>query len=159
MKIIRHFQKQYRFLSNFWLARVLLDGVVYPSVEHAYQAAKTKSKVVREQIRVASTAGVAKQLGRALIVHLDWTIPLKLHIMEGLILEKFRNNTNLRNRLCATAPAKLVEGNYWHDNFWGDCFCARCQATEGHNHLGKILMRVRNEFDPLTATKVARRVL
>ena len=43
------------YLSNFWPARVMLDGVEYPSTEHAYQAAKTLDKVTRERIRQIET--------------------------------------------------------------------------------------------------------
>ena len=46
----------------------------------------------------------------------------------------------------ATAPAPLLEGNYWHDNYWGDCKCKTCEKTEGQNKLGRILMIVRKEI-------------
>lgn len=41
MKIIAKFEGNYRFLSNFSPCFVKLDGVTYPSIENAYQAAKT----------------------------------------------------------------------------------------------------------------------
>ena len=43
--VIDRFDGEYRFLSNFWYARVSLDGVVYPYVENAYQAAKTQETI------------------------------------------------------------------------------------------------------------------
>lgn len=39
--VIDRFSGEYRFLSNFYLAEVELDGEVYPTVEHAFQAAKS----------------------------------------------------------------------------------------------------------------------
>lgn len=63
---IDHFSGRYKFLSNFFMANVVHDKVLYPSVEHAYQAAKTKNKKDREKIRLAPTAGIAKKLGNRL---------------------------------------------------------------------------------------------
>ena len=40
---------------------------------------------------------------------------------------------------------ELIEGNNWHDVFWGKCSCPRCNGG-GQNHLGKILMKVREEL-------------
>ena len=37
---ITRFHGEYRFLSNFYPVKVEYDGVQYPTVEHAYQAAK-----------------------------------------------------------------------------------------------------------------------
>jgi len=48
--------------------------------------------------------------------------------------------------LLATLDAELIEGNAWHDNFWGDCFCEKCRDIEGLNVLGNILMRIREEL-------------
>lgn len=38
---------------------------------------------------------------------------------------------------------EIVEGNYWHDNYWGNCTCDKCKNIEGQNKLGKILMKIR----------------
>jgi predicted NAD-dependent protein-ADP-ribosyltransferase YbiA (DUF1768 family) len=43
----------------------------------------------------------------------------------------------------ATHPHRLVEGNTWHDPFWGDCHCGRCPA-DGENMLGGVLMELRD---------------
>ena len=46
--------------------------------------------------------------------------------------------------LLATGGEELIEGNWWHDNFFGVCTCGPCDG-KGKNNLGKILMRVREE--------------
>ena len=51
MTTIDSFHGVYRFLSNFWPAQVALDGIVYPTVEHAYVAAKTIDTIVRMEIK------------------------------------------------------------------------------------------------------------
>jgi ribA/ribD-fused uncharacterized protein len=143
---IGSFQGEFRWLSNFWPAQVTLDGRVYPSVEHAYQAAKTKGPEARKKFQDPSLkASVAKRLGSpagmlsyGLRIRPDWN-EVRLGIMEGLIRQKF-SRAPLRDKLLATGDAILVEGNYWNDQFWGVC------RGVGENHLGKILMKIRKEL-------------
>ena len=142
---IDDFQGDYFFLSNFSPAPVMLDGVEYPTVEHAYQAAKTLEPKERERIRGASTPGLARKLGRKMPQRPDWP-EVKVDIMRDLVRQKFKSNPDLQKLLLATGEAELVEGNTWHDNFWGDCRCARCAAVPGQNWLGRLLMNVRQHL-------------
>ena len=57
---IRGFTGRWRGLSNFEPAWVYFDGKAYPTVEHAFQAAKTFDPVEREGIRSARTPGRGK---------------------------------------------------------------------------------------------------
>lgn len=143
--MINQFKGEYRFLSNFWLAPVEFEGVVYPSVEHAYQAAKTISMEEREPFwKEFMRAGEAKLHGRTLTLRGDWDF-IKIDTMRALVRSKFEV-PHLKDLLLATDNQLLFEGNYWHDNFWGDCYCSRCQNIKGLNHLGKILMEIRGEL-------------
>jgi ribA/ribD-fused uncharacterized protein len=139
---IDDFRGQYHFLANFAPAPVLLDGVSYPTVEHAYQAAKTLEPEGRQQIRAASTPGLAKKMGRRLTPRPDWD-EVKVAVMRDLVRQKFNGRPALKKLLLATGEAELVEGNTWHDNFWGDCRCPRCAESTGLNWLGRLLMEVR----------------
>jgi predicted NAD-dependent protein-ADP-ribosyltransferase YbiA (DUF1768 family) len=56
------------------------------------------------------------------------------------VYAKFVCNPRLQRMLLDTSDAELVEGNWWGDRFWGTFRGA------GRNHLGKILMRVRDEL-------------
>ena len=67
---------------------------------------------------------------------------LKISLIRQFLLQKF-SNTKLRDKLLSSGDAILIEGNYWHDNFWGDCYCDRCSNIVGQNQLGKLLMKVR----------------
>lgn len=134
MKTINEFQREFRFLSNFWPAPVALDGVVYPSVEHAYVAAKTLDLSARHVI-LNSTPGEAKRYGRTLKLRSDWE-QVKIPVMRDLVSQKFAHR-GLAAKLRATGDAELIEGNTWGDTFWGVC------KGRGQNHLGKILMGVR----------------
>ncbi|MFW6127155.1 MAG: NADAR domain-containing protein [Thermodesulfobacteriota bacterium] len=142
---IDDFQGDYAFLSNFAPAPVRLNGVQYPTVEHAYQAAKTLEPAEREKIRGASTPGLARKMGRKVAKRPDWP-DLKVDLMRDLVRQKFEGQRDLKKSLLATGDAELVEGNTWHDNFWGDCRCARCTSTPGQNWLGRILMDVRRQL-------------
>lgn len=135
---ISNFKGTYDWLSNFYPIGIQLGDVVYPSVEHAYQAAKTTKADEREEIRLASTAKQAKKLGKLVTMRGDW-VEKKVEIMEGLVREKFMNEA-LKRKLLETGHAKLIEGNWWGDTFWGVC------KGKGENHLGKILMKIREEI-------------
>lgn len=136
--MIDAFFGEYRFLSNFWPASVEHDGIRYSSVEHAFQAAKTLDMDERRRVAALPTAKEAKQAGRHLVLRGDWETA-RLDVMLELVRRKFRH-VDLRERLLATADHELVEGNTWNDHFWGVC------RGRGENHLGKILMRVRDEI-------------
>ena len=143
---VTEFQGTERWLSNFWPAQVQLGHVVYPSVEHAYQAAKFEpSHTMRQRIAQLpashSGAAIAKRLG-AQMHPADWPAR-KLEVMEILVREKFTRNPELRELLLATGDMQLEEGNRWRDTFWG---ISPPGSGHGENHLGKIVMKVRQEI-------------
>jgi ribA/ribD-fused uncharacterized protein len=137
------FKGPYRFLSNFWPCEVVYEGVTYPSTEHAFQAAKTLDLTKRAAICIAESPGVAKRLGRAVTLRPDWDT-LRLGVMEDLLRQKFVK-PSLTKLLLATEDVVLIEGNDWHDQFWGMCFCPKHEGR-GENHLGRLLMQVRSDI-------------
>jgi len=136
--MIKSFTGEYRFLSNFYPAVVVLDGKEYPTVEHAYQAAKTADEAEREKIRLAASPVQAKRLGKVVSLRSDWDA-VKLQIMEDLLRQKF-SIPHLKDKLLSTGDKELVEGNWWGDTFWG------VYEGEGENHLGRLLMKIRDEL-------------
>lgn len=138
MKAIESFSGEYRFLSNFYPAEVDLDGKTYPTLEHAYQAAKTLSLEQRELIRRAGTPGKAKKMGRQVTLREDWE-KIKIGVMRELLRRKFQDRV-LRAEIVATGDAKLVESNTWRDFFWG------VYQGKGENWLGRLLMEIREEI-------------
>lgn len=135
--LVDSFQGEYRFLSNFWPASVVFEGVTYPSVEHAYVASKTLDVIARRDIPNMA-AGAAKRYGRKLRIRSDWT-EVRVSLMRDFVRQKFAAPL-LAAQLIATAPAELIEGNTWGDTFWGVC------GSKGENNLGKILMQVRDQL-------------
>lgn len=137
--VIEEFRGQYRFLSNFYAAEVELDNVLYPTVEHAYQAAKTDDPWGRSAVAKCNTPGEAKRAGRRLKLRDDWE-SVKVEVMTGLVRQKFTRSRSLGRQLLATGDVPLIEGNTWGDEFWGVC------RGVGQNKLGEILMLIRSEL-------------
>lgn len=135
-EIIDNFlDSEYSFLGNFFECYVEMDGDVYPTIEHAFQASKTFDKTDRERIRDADTAFKAKKIGHAVELRSDWQ-DVKVTIMTSLVQKKFENS-DLRKKLLATGDTELVSGG---DTFWG------IQDGIGENNLGKILMEIRSDI-------------
>lgn len=137
----------YFFLSNFYPSSVTYDGVTYLTVEHAYQAAKSLDLDVRKIIAACGSAAAAKQRGNSVVLRPGWD-QLKFGLMAELIQQKFAVNTSLGNLLEDTGTVELIEGNYWHDLVWGQCFCGR-HNWDGANRLGGILMEKRLQLRSL----------
>lgn len=133
--MIDSFSGPYRFLSNFYPAEVTFDGYKYPTVEHAYQAAKTDA-AHRALISLAKSPARAKQLGKKVPLRKDWE-QVKIQVMLDLLYQKFRNHPDLQEMLLKTGTQELIEGNWWNDRFWGVC------NGKGENWLGRLLMQVR----------------
>jgi ribA/ribD-fused uncharacterized protein len=138
---ITEFQGPYRFLSNFYLAEVEFEGHQYPSVEHAYQAAKfDRDEAMRSRVASASSPAEAKRIAHsATTQRANWD-QAKYDVMEQCVRDKFTRHAELREKLMATGDADLIEGNTWGDQIWGVYF------GKGDNRLGKILMQVRSEL-------------
>lgn len=153
--MINEFRGPYRWLSNFWTSPFTLNAVgcvpeIYPgltgrftfsSVEQAYVAAKTDNPLVQLQVMRLKTPGEMKRFGKTISLRSNWE-QIKLPVMSLLVAQKFIQNQDLAKKLVETGDHVLIEGNTWHDRFWGKCFCPN-HVGEGKNELGKILMNVR----------------
>jgi len=146
-KVIDQFIGEYRFLSNFWEVG---------RSEQRYQAAKCKLGDPLKGEILASSSGKSRRLGRKIELREDWD-NVKLAVMMKCLRDKFHwtrvPGTKedpyhlLAQQLVDTGDAILIEGNTWHDNFWGNCQCGRdeCLGT-GKNWLGRLLMLRRSEL-------------
>ncbi len=102
--MIDSFSGRWRFLSNFYPAKIQHQGITYPTVEHYYVAMKIKNDQqidgrdityidCREMIAKmpAEQAGKVKQLGRILKVRKDWE-DVKMGVMLWGVREKFKHD-------------------------------------------------------------------
>lgn len=135
------FFEEYRFLSNFYEAPVTYGGLTYQSNEAAFQAQKC---LTEEEMRrfTALSPSSAKSLGRRVKLRPDWEA-VKIGIMEEIVRAKFTQNGELAIKLINTGERELIEGNTWHDTFWG----VDMKTRKGKNHLGQILMKIRAELN------------
>ena len=137
--MINSFRDEYFFLSNFYPVEIKLDGIVYPNAESAFQAQKTLDVEERRKFSMLKNPVQAKRLGRKVKLRDDWE-EVKLDIMTEIVSQKFLQHPHLIEMLLQTGDEELVEGNKWGDRFWGVC------KDKGENHLGKILMKIRDVY-------------
>lgn len=140
------FQGPYRFLSNFYPSPIIYappgshTSVLWPTVEHAYQASKTFDGAWQITIWRATHPAEAKRLGAVISKRLDLLRPdwrdASLEVMAELLMLKF-SIPQLATALRATGQRELVEVNTWGDTFWGVC------KGVGENWLGRLLMVTR----------------
>lgn len=137
--MIREFNGEHRWLSNFAPCKIMLDGEEYDSVENAYQASKTLNHSERMKFKNI-TPGQAKRLGRKITIRDDWS-KVKLSVMYSLLIQKYANPP-YKNMLIETGYIRIEEGNLWNDTFWGVCL----ETGKGQNNLGKMIMEIRKNF-------------
>ena len=134
-------EEPYGCFSNFSPHGINLGGKDWPTVEHYYQAHKflgTQDEPLMEVIRQVKTPEEAAALGRdsSRTVRSDWE-NVKLQVMREAVFAKFLTHPHLQEQLHATGSELIVE-NSPTDYYWG------CGVDHtGQNHLGKILMEVR----------------
>ena len=145
-KEVKGFFGEYRFLSNFWPAKVFLDGEEYGSVENAYQAAKYK-KEYREFLRTCNPKELKQYVeenDEGKYSAEEWAA-MRDGVMKGLLVQKYDKelNPDIHELLIATGGKYLEETNYWGDIYWGVNKSNVDEEGVGENNLGKLLMEIR----------------
>lgn len=144
---IKGFFGEYRFLNNFWPAKVFLDGDEYSSTESAYQAAKYKrdERAYLEKCTPKEAIVFVREHPMTAYTPVEWD-DAKLNIMRNLLVQKFDKQLNPDNhqKLIDTGNKYLEETNYWGDTFWGVHKSEASEKGEGQNNLGKLLMEIRD---------------
>lgn len=134
----------YGCFSNFSPHGIHIHGQYWPTVEHYYQAQKfvgTNHEPIIKVIHGVKTPEEAASLGRDPVrqVRPDWE-DVKLPLMREAVLTKFLTHLDIQAILLDTGDRLLVE-NSATDYYWG---CGKDKT--GQNHLGKILISVRQEI-------------
>ena len=138
---IERFRDEHEFLSCDYPCTVFYDGMTFSCAEAAFQAARCVDPGVKRRIAQADGPR-AKQIAAKSAVHPDWD-ERKLAVMEDVLRAKFSGNPELARKLAATGSAVLIYGNNKKDVFWGRDF----YTDRGDNHLGRLLMKLRNEME------------
>lgn len=126
------------FCSNFYRSPIKVDGKMYPTVEHLYQASKTLDPYEHEKVRNLPTPRETKVAGYHITLRRDWD-NIKVDIMLKGLRAKFTQHPDLREKLLSTGDAILHE-NAPRDMYWGYAM------GKGLDMLGKLLMQVREEL-------------
>lgn len=135
--LVVFFRREYAFLSNFYSAKVIYNGLVYQNAEAAFQAQKENDNILRKKYENMSGAE-AKRAGRRACLRPDWEV-VKDRLMYEIVLAKFEQNPLLVRKL-VNIKEPIIEENTWGDRYWG------VVNGVGYNKLGKILMQVREYF-------------
>jgi ribA/ribD-fused uncharacterized protein len=143
MRVIKFYKVKEPFgcFSNFAAYPIELDGKVWPTSEHYFQAQKFAGTEFEEGLRRVKSPMIAARMGRdrSKPLRADWE-RVKDEVMRRAVLAKFTQHAELRDILLATGDAVLVEHTR-NDSYWGDGGDGR-----GRNMLGQILVSVREEL-------------
>lgn len=148
------------YLSNWYPSPFTIDGQSFTSMEQymMYQKAVTfRDEVSAAAILATENVGKIKAIGRSVQNYNDtvWNGIRQIIVYRGL-LEKFRQNPELKAKLLATAPHTLAECAM-QDKIWGIGLTMHDECRfdpelwEGQNLLGFTLMMVRDELSKETA--------
>lgn len=94
---------------------------------------------MRVQFSLIIDPDQAKKLSKQILVVDNWH-EIKLGVMKEVVKAKFDQNPKLKSLLLKTRNKILIEGNTWGDKYWGQV------DGIGENHLGIILMELRDEY-------------
>lgn len=140
---IPHTARKFPF-SNFQPSTVMYESDMYATVEHAFQASRTKSQAKRRIIQAAPSPSWARRLSREVVPYQTWHTD-QLAIMDFLLAQKFRRPPYRKLLLDYPPESPIIYWNLWHDTYWGCCICTICKG-QGGNRLGLNIDDLRTEL-------------
>ncbi len=140
---IGFYPREFFMLDNFSAFQFKYKGKVYATVEHAYQAYKFKNTApkIAKQIEKSLSPDRAKKIAHENKDKVDpnWD-KINLALMEALCRAKAEQNPYVVEKLLQTKDYLICEDSPV-DAFWGIG-----KNRDGQNELGKIWMKLREEF-------------
>ena len=140
---IGFYTREFFCLDNFSAFKLDIEGILFDTVEHAYQAYKfidTSSEIFL-QIVNAKSPGEAKMIAHN---HQDLVDPnwndKKVELMEMFLRTKLHQHPFVKTKLLETKNYLICEDSP-EDTFWGIGF-----NRDGENMMGKLWMKIRAEF-------------
>lgn len=125
-------------LSSYSQYAFNLEGVVWPTVEHYYQAMRFRSPGLQKLIQSASNPRAARWLAKKNFwrMRIDWK-KVRETYMTRAVYTKCLSNSEVANALLETGDKKIIETSQY-DYYWG-----RGRDGRGQNKYGAVLMNVR----------------
>lgn len=141
-EIIGFYPREFYPLDNFSSFKVKVNGYLYSSLEEAFQSMLflPDHKEISEQIKNSYSAHEAQKIMHENINKVKYSNKEKLVLMEKLLRLKIEQNPYVLKKLLETENYTIVEDSP-KDNYWG-CGINR----EGENNLGKLWMKLREEY-------------
>jgi hypothetical protein len=139
------FVNEIAWMRNDYPVSIVVAGITYPTVEHAYQAAKFKDLNIKNAIAKLPVFDVkkARSIGRKTSGINQYWDDIKENVMERLIRQKF-SKTHLGDLLANTGNSDIVFQN--RDDFWGTGGDINDECWNGQNILGTILESIRDDL-------------
>lgn len=138
---------EYGAFTNFSRHLVVIDGIVWPTSEHYFQAQKFPGSEHAVRIRECPTPSRAATLGRTpyLPLRANW-VSVRVEVMKTAMRAKFVQHPRLAHQLVRTGDRLLIEATR-SDYFWG-----AGEDGTGQNMIGRILTEIRSEMTSTTTT-------
>lgn len=139
--------------SNFRSCYFTIDGVKYSCVEQYFQKMKAihvNDHISAAEIMITTDPGKMKSIGYRVKSPKSWDTE-KLIYMETGLIEKFKQNPDLLEKLLGTGQRFIAEASV-RDTFWGIgrglTFdnVADPSTWTGKNELGKLLVQIRDKL-------------
>lgn len=141
-KQVFFYEQDFYVLSNFSSFQVRIDGINYPTSEHAYHCAKfAGNPVIQQIIRSSPSAHEAfKDAAKFKDERVENWDEIKYSVMKEILWHKVMQHEYVKRKLLATGDRELIE-NSWRDDVWG-----WGENRDGQNLLGKCWMQIRGEL-------------
>jgi ribA/ribD-fused uncharacterized protein len=138
---IPYYESSHFVFSNFSPHSIEFDGILFPTAEHAFHAAKFDDPTIKSEIQHSRSPLEAYTLGKKYKDKRrgNWD-DIKLDTLYQIMVEKVAQHTEVKDALLATGNEEIVEDNP-NDDYWGNG-----ADGKGQNQTGKILMRIREEL-------------
>ena len=137
----------YIYFSPYTAHAITIDGVVFPTVEHAYQCQRyTDSKII-EEIRAATSPLKAWEVStkyKKLQIPEFKSDDYKRKVMKRMMRLKAEQHEEVRKALVDSGTLKIVKHIVTYppgDGFWDDGVDGK-----GQNEIGKMWMEIREEM-------------
>ena len=138
---IKFYTPEFYVFNNFSAHAIEFRGKLYPTSEHAYQAAKCTDPQGQEAIRTARSPYQAKELANKTYKAAkdrDWGSK-KVAVLEEILRAKLAQHPEAQEALRKSGNEDIVEDSPT-DSFWGEG-----ADGSGQNMLGKLWMKLRDE--------------
>jgi ribA/ribD-fused uncharacterized protein len=138
---IAFYTPRFYVFNNFSAHAIEFRGELYPTAEHAYQAAKCTDPRGKEEIRLARSPLLAKKLANENYRPArdpDWDSK-KVAVVEEILRAKLAQHPEAQEALHDSRGEEIVEDSPT-DYFWG----AGADGS-GQNMLGRTWMKIRDE--------------